>query len=79
MRTTMTQNATGAYRDPLRHARPQCDAPRPLSQTRGAGQRFRQRADSINRTRSPLGRAPATDWTGSPPLKTVNVGTDSTR
>ena len=36
-------------------------------------------ADSMNRTRSPLGLAPATDWTGSPPLKMVSVGTDITR
>src|SRR5262245_43587447 len=33
----------------------------------------------MKRTRSPLGRAPATDCTGSPPLKIVSVGTDITR
>ena len=33
----------------------------------------------MSRTRSPLGLAPATDCTGSPPLKMVSVGTDITR
>ena len=32
----------------------------------------------MRRTRSPLGLAPATDWTGWPPLKMVSVGTDIT-
>ena len=36
-------------------------------------------ADSISLTRSPFGRAPATDCTGWPPLKMVSVGTDITR
>ena len=34
---------------------------------------------SMRLTRAPLGLAPATDWTGSPPLKIVSVGTDITR
>lgn len=44
-----------------------------------AGYRRRQSADSISRSSSDLGRAPATDCTGWPPLKTVSVGTDITR
>ncbi len=39
----------------------------------------RQSADWISLTSSLFGLAPATDWTGSPFLKTVRVGTDITR
>ena len=55
------------------------DAGRRGPVARAVGSRRTQSADSMNRTRSPFGLAPATDCTGWPPLKMVSVGTDMTR
>ena len=59
------------------------ETPKPRTRRAGTGSasvcRAGQSADSMRLTSSPLGLAPATDWTGWPPLKTVSVGTDITR
>ncbi len=54
------------------------NAPHP-NRMRGVTRNWSQSADSMKLTSAPLGFAPATELTGSPPLKRVSVGTDITR